>query len=264
MLYFNHISKERRMYVKEFVALIFSEYPSDAQITLFNFWHFFYLFVIFGGTILLSFLYIDRSKEKKDKLIRLFAYLTIGLYVADFFIMPLSDSYGSISEDKLPFHICTLMAVLVPFVQFSPRWKRIKVPVITLSIASSLMWMCYPGSALGGEPPFCYRIWQTFLFHGILFCWGVLNLSLGAVKLDFSTIWKEFVGILLVFAWASFGNTIYDGHNWFFLKDVLFPFIPVEYMPIAVIVSVFAVCLVIYGAYYGAAGLAGKKKTIRI
>ncbi len=246
--------------MKEFVAMLFSEYPSNTQITPFNIWHFFYLFMILGGTLLLSILFQNKTPEKKEKLIRLFAYLTIGLYVADFFIMPLSDSYGSISEDKLPFHICTLMAVIVPFVQFSKRWNAIKDPVIVLSIASSLMWMCYPGSALGGEPPFCYRISQTFIFHGFLFCWGVLNLSLGAEKLNIRTIWKEFIGIMIIFLWAAFGNTVYDGHNWFFLKDVLFPFIPVEFMPIAVVSSVFGVCLAIYGIYYGAIALVNKKQ----
>ena len=71
------------------------------------------------------------------------AYLTIGLYLIDFFIMPLSDSYGSISEDKLPFHICTLMGVMAAFVQFNPRCKAIKTPVVALAITSTLMWMCF-------------------------------------------------------------------------------------------------------------------------
>ena len=248
--------------MKDIVAMLFSEYPSNSQITPFNTWHFVYLFVILGGTLLLSLLFQNKTAEKKEKLIRLFAYLTICTYVADFFIMPLSESYGSISEDKLPFHICTLMGVLTPFVQFNSKWKAFKVPVITLAITSSLMWMCYPGSALGGEPPFCYRIFQTFIFHGFLFTWGVLNLSLGAEKLDIRKVWKEFIGIMLIFVWASFGNTVYDGHNWFFLKDVLFPFIPKELMPIAVVVSVFAVCLAIYGIYYGAVTLAGNRKKL--
>ena len=246
--------------MKEFVAMLFSEYPSNAQITPFNIWHFVYLFFILGGTLLLSVLFQNKPSEKKEKLIRLFAYLTIGLYVADFFIMPLSDSYGSISDDKLPFHICTLMAVMVPFVQFSKRLQWMKKPVIVLSIASSLMWMCYPGSALGGEPPFCYRIFQTFIFHGFLFTWGVLNLSLGAEKLDIHSVWKEFIGIMIIFLWASLGNAVYDGHNWFFLKDVLFPFIPAEIMPIAVVVSVFGVCLAIYGIYYGCLAMANQKR----
>ncbi len=165
--------------------------------------------------------------------------------------MPLSDSYDGISIYKLPFNICTIMAVLVPFVQFNPKFKAMKAPVVTLSMAGSLMWMCYPGTALGGQPPFCYLIFQTFMYHGFLFCWGFLNLALGAVKMDIRKIWKEFVGILLIFMWASFGNAVYDlGYNWFFIEESIFPFLKDEMMPYAVISSVFAVCLCLYGIYY--------------
>ena len=163
--------------MKEFFAWLFSENTSTLQIGLFDIWHFTYLGIIFGGTLLLSLLLQKRSTSAKEKTLRIFAYLVIGFYVGDFFIMPLSDSYSGISAYKLPFNICTIMAVMVPFVQFDSKFKGIKTPVVVLSIASSLMWMCYPGSALGGQPPFCYLIFQTFMYHGLLFCWGVLNLS---------------------------------------------------------------------------------------
>ena len=245
--------------MKDIVSFLFNEHASTAQIEPFNLWHFVYLFGILGTALVLSILYKDKSAEKKEKLIRLFAYLTIGIYIADFFIMPLSDSYGSISEDKLPFHICTLMGVMAAFVQFNRHFKAIKTPVVTLAITSTIMWMCYPGSALGGEPPFCYRIFQTFIFHGLLFCWGVLNLSLGSVKLDFRKIWQEFIGIMIIFVWASFGNSVYDGHNWFFINGVLFPAIPEEYMPPLVVITVFAVCVAIYGIYFGLKALLSRK-----
>lgn len=237
--------------MKEFFAWLFSEHNSDLQIGLFDQWHFLYLFIVFGGTALLSCLFCHKPKDKKDRILKIFAYLTFGLYIADFFIMPLSDSYNGISVYKLPFNICTIMAVLVPFVQFNRKFAPIKSPVVTLSIASSLMWMCYPGTALGGQPPFCYLIFQTFMYHGLLFCWGVLNLTYGEVKLEFRNIWKEFCGILLILIWAAFGNTIYDGeHNWFFIEKSIFPFLTDEIMPLMVVLSVFSVCLVIYGAYY--------------
>lgn len=250
--------------MKAFVAWLFSENNSSLQIGLFDIWHFLYLFVIFGGCIALWLIFRDRTAASKEKVLRFFAYLTIGIYIADFFIMPLSDSYNGIGVDKLPFHICTLMASLVPFVQFNPKWEKIKTPVVTLSITSALMWMCYPGSALGGEPPFCYRIFQTFMFHGILFCWGVLNLCLGAVRLNIKKIWKEFVGILLILLWASFGNAIYDDQNWFFLADSLFAFLSDEIMPLMVVVTVFAVCLVIYGAYYALSNLSKRNNTVTV
>lgn len=238
--------------MRDLVHWLFSEHNSDLQIGLFDIWHFFYLFVIFGGSVLLAVLFSKKTEQVKEKLIGLFAYLTVGLYLADFMIMPLSDSYSGISVYKLPYNVCTIMAVLVPFVQFNSKFRRIKTPVVMLSVTCSMMWMCYPGSALGGQPPFCYLIFQTFMYHGFLFCWGFLNMALGAVKPDIKKIWKEFIGILCILAWAAFGNAVYDGEqNWFFIETSIFPFLTDEIMPLMVVLSVFVCCLVVYGAYYG-------------
>lgn len=250
--------------MKAFFAWLFSENNSALQIGLFDAWHFLYLFIILGGSIFLALALRNRSDRAKERMLRLFAYLTIGLYVADFFIMPLSDSYDGISVYKLPFNICTIMAVLVPFVQFNPKFRPIRSAVVTLSAASSLMWMCYPGSALGGQPPFSYIIFQTFMYHGFLFAWAFLNLTLGAVQLEFRKIWKELCGILCILVWAAFGNTIYDGEqNWFFIQKSIFPFLSDEIMPLMVVLSVFGVCLVIYGIYYGVRSALHKAEKIR-
>lgn len=253
----------------KFVAWLFSENNSSLQIDLFDFWHFLYLFIVFGGTALLALSKCHRSEQEKEKALRLFAYLTIGLYIADFFIMPLSDSYNyQISAYKLPFNICTIMAVLVPLVQFNPRVHGFRHVVVTLSITSSMMWMCYPGTALGGQPPFSYVVFQTFMYHGFLFCWGVLNLAYGTVVLDIRNIWHEFCTILAILVWACFGNGVYSGYqNWFFIEDSIFPFLSDEIMPLMVVFSVFGSCLVVYGIYYGIRHCITKKQiqnTIRI
>ena len=245
--------------MKDFVSLLLNEYPSTAQILPFNLWHFVYLFSILGVALLLGVLFKDKAMEKKEKLIRLFAYLTIGIYIADFFLMPLSDSYGSISEDKLPFHICTLMGVMGAFVQFNPRLSAIKTPVVVMAVASSLMWMCYPGSALGGQPPFSYVIFQTFMYHGLLFGWGLLNLAWGGVTLRWKEIWKEFVGVLILLVWSGFGNAVYDEQNWFFTKQSIFPFLPDEVMPPVVVFCVFGTCFLVYCGYFGIRALVQKR-----
>jgi len=248
--------------MKEFFAWLFSQNNSQLQIGLFDGWHFLYLFIIFGGTLALA-LAGRKSPKYQNRFQVIMAYLTVGLYLIDFFIMPLSDSYDGISPYKLPFNICTIMAVLVPFVQFNPQFAGIRQPVVTLSIASSLMWMCYPGTALGGQPPFCYIIFQTFMYHGFLFCWGVLNLAYGDVVYDIRKIWKEFVGILLILVWAAFGNAVYDrGYNWFFIETSIFPFLSDEIMPLMVVLSVFGTSLVIYGIYYACRALRRQKTAV--
>ena len=247
--------------MKEIVTWLLSQNNSSLKIGLFDGWHFLYLFVIFGGTALIGIFFSKKSPAAKDKVLRVFAYLTFGLYIADFFLMPLSDSYNGISVYKLPFNICTILAVCVPFVQFNKRFVPIKSAVVSLSITSSLMWMCYPGSALGGQPPFSYVIFQTFMYHGLLFAWGVLNLALGEIELDFKKIWKEFLGILMILVWAAFGNMIYDGEqNWFFIETSIFPFLSDEIMPVMVVFSVLGSCVVVYSVYYAVRAMIRKRE----
>lgn len=250
------------IFVKELVRWLLSENNSALQIGLFDIWHFLYLFIVFGGTVLLALLV--KGEQRREKAVRMMAYLTIGLYIADFFLMPLSDSYNRISIDKLPFHICTLMSVMAAFVQFNKRLEKIKTPVVTLAIASSLMWMCYPGSALGGQPPFSYIIFQTFMFHGFLFCWGALNLAYGFVVLDFRKIWKEFCGTLIILVWAGIGNALYDDQNWYFIRYSIFPFLPDRVMPPVVVFCVFGTCFVVYCGYFAIRALAGRKNKISV
>lgn len=243
--------------MKAFVHRLFSQNNSDLSIGLFDVWHFTYLAIIFGGAALLSFLLHTKSEATRTRAVKFFSALTIGLYVADFFIMPLSDSYSfSIGIDKLPFHICTFVGVLAAFVQFSPRFEKYKSTVVCLAIASSMMWMCYPGNALGGQPPFCYIIFQTFMYHGSLFTWGILSLTLSQTRLCFKGMWRELIVTLFIMCWATLGNTIYPNEqNWFFVSRSIFPFLPDKVMPIASVLSVMGVCLIIHTVYHVASML---------
>ena len=245
--------------MKEAVHWLLSQNHSSLTIGLFDIWHFVYLAICIGGPALLAALMNKKSDEVKEKIVRVFAYLTIGIYIADFFLMPLSDSYDGIAIHKLPFHICTLMGVMGAFVQFNPRLSAIKTPVVVMAVASSLMWMCYPGSALGGQPPFSYVIFQTFMYHGLLFGWGLLNLAWGGVTLRWKEIWKEFVGVLILLVWSGFGNAVYDEQNWFFTKQSIFPFLPDKVMPPVVVFCVFGTCFLVYCGYFGIRALIQKR-----
>lgn len=254
--------------MREFVTHLLRRDNSTLEIDLFNIWHFVYLFVIFGGAVLLAVLWRNKSAASKESLLRAVAYLTIGLYVLDFFCMPLSDSYNGISQDKLPFHICTLVGVFVPFVQFNKRFEPIKKAVVVLAVTSSLMWMIYPGSALGDIPPFCYKVFQTFMFHGFLFAWGFLYLALDVIQLQWRTIWHEFVGTLIILVWAALGNATYADQNWFFIKESIFPFLTDEVMPPVVVFCVCGSVFVVYCAYFGIRALihrsAEKKELVTV
>ena len=125
-----------------------------------------------------------------------------------------------------------------------------------------MMWMCYPGSALGGQPPFSYIIFQTFMFHGLLFSWGFLQLAFGKTVLNFRKIWMELAAVLIILVWATLGNTLYDAQNWFFVEYSIFPFLTDEIMPPVVVFCVFGTCFLVYCAFYAVRGIArriGKK-----
>lgn len=240
--------------MREFLLKLFSTSEGNIEITLFSIWHILYILLIIGGAIGACFLLRGKDNEKKTKVMRGLAYAVIITYIVDFFIQPLSRSSYEMDVDKLPFHICTLMGVMIPFVQFNKKFNKIKDVVACLSIVASLMYITYPGSALGGVTPWCYKVIQTFVFHGLVFAWGVLSVSTGAVKFDFKKIWRELVAILIIIMWANFGNTVYSNekhhYDWFFITGSTFPFIPSWLMPFVVLVAVFAMCAIIFSIVY--------------
>ena len=219
------------------------------EITLFSLWHFMYIVLIVGLTIGLAFILKGKSQKVKNTALSILAVAAVAVYIADFFIMPLSRTSGTIDIDKLPFHICTFISIMIPFAQFNSRakgWASFKEVVSCLAIVSSLMYITYPGSALGDVGTFSYKVVQTFVFHGLVFSWGLLSLTTGHSSLHFKNIWKQVIGILIVMVWATIGNFSYDNYNWFFLKESIFPFISDALMPLAVFFAVFTMCAIIY------------------
>lgn len=236
--------------MREFLLNLFGTDEGSVEIGLFSIWHILYFVLIVGGTIGSCFILKNKSEETKEKVRRILAYFVIGVYIADFFIQPFMSSDYSMNVDKLPFHICTLMGCLIPFAQFNKKFDRIKDVICCLSIVASLMYVTYPGSAIGDVLPWCYKVVQTFVFHGLVFAWGVISVATGAIKLEFKNIWKELVAILIIIVWAGFGNNAYSNelhhYDWFFITGSTFPFVPTWLMPFAVLAAVYAMCAIIF------------------
>lgn len=249
--------------MSEFFKLIFGTTSGSAEITLFSVWHILWIVIIIGLSFCGYFFLRNKSEHAKTVTLNVLAYLVIGTYVLDFFIMPFSQ--GKIDIDKLPFHICTLTGIFIPFVQFNDRFKPIKSVICCFAIVSSLMYVTYPGSALGGVTPWCYKVIQTFVYHGLVFAWGFLSVSLKAVSFNFREIWKEAVGIVILIAWAFLGNYAYGGipeghhYDWFFITGSTFPFIPPWLMPFVVFAAVYGMCVLIYLIDYVVKRIAQKK-----
>ncbi|MBE7082761.1 MAG: hypothetical protein E7378_03710 [Clostridiales bacterium] len=234
--------------MREWFLSLFDKNLGGLEINLFDFWHIGYLLLAIGGIILTAFLLRKKSEKTQRKFVNALIIIAVISYVLDFFVQPLYRG-GEMDVDKLPFHICTFISIVAIFARFNKKFAWLNQPAVVLCIVAPLMYLCYPGSALGGVSPIGYKVVQTFFYHSMVLAYGVLSLTTKSVKLSIKGIWKEFFMILFIALWASIGNAIYADYDWFFLKGSAFPFIPVSIMPLVVIVAVFLMVLIIYGIY---------------
>ena len=222
-----------------------------SEITLFSVWHFMYIILIIGGSFLAAFLLKGKTENTKKTVLGVFACIVTIVYIADFFLMPLVRADHTIDIDKLPFHFCTVLAIFIPFAQFNKKFEKVKDVIACFAVVSSLMYITYPGSALGGVGVFEYKVVQTFLYHGVVFAWGFLSLTTGSATLSFNKIWKELVGLVILVAWGLIGSYTYSNltphhYDWFFVTGSTYPFIPAWAMPFVVIAAVFGMCAIIH------------------
>ena len=240
---------------------IFADRKGGVVFACFGIWHILYMAVIFG-VILLAVLFLKRKEEKcRKKAILVALYLAFGLYMADFFLMPLA--YGYIDIEKLPFHMCTLMCLLSFLSCRSVLFAKYRKQFALLGLVSNLIYVIYPaGVGWYQIHPLSYRVVQTLLFHGAMTAYGILTLALGQDKLTFKSSLQEIPVICEATLWAILGNTLYNGtageynhmFNWFFVVRDPFYMLPAEIapyvMPFVMIIVIYAADLLIYGAYF--------------
>ena len=248
--------------MREIFLKIFGEHPSNevTKISMFSWHHIIYLVLIIGAIVALSLIYFSKSNARKERVMSIIAIITLATYLGDFFLQPFYnggtiDVNGEMILDKLPFHICTVMCPLIIISRFTKIGKGIKTPIVTLSIVAPLMWLIFPGTALNSsQSAFSYEVIQLFLYHGIVFIYGCLSLTLNETHLEIKKVYKEAICIVGIALWATLGNLVYSctshDYNWFFLKDPVFSFIPKAINPFVVVVIFFLSSLVVYGVYY--------------
>ena len=207
--------------MKEFFEKIFGYVPSDITPQLFGWQHFLIMAFVAGAIIGFSFLFKNKSEKTKKRVLNISAITIITLYIFDFFVQPFWD--GDLVIGKLPFHICTLVGVLIPFVNFNKKFSFMKMSVVVWAILAPLAWVIFPANFLNRPVQiYSYPIVQSFVFHIFEIFWGVFMLVSGEVKLEWKKIWQPIVGLFPVAAWASLGQEMYYpgelGENFLFLK----------------------------------------------
>ena len=102
---------------------LFGDGEVTVDITLFSIWHFLYIILIIGLSIGAAFILRNKSDKAKRTTVSVLAILLAVSYFSDFFIHPFISGNGEMILDKLPFHICTLLAIFVPFAQFNKKFQ---------------------------------------------------------------------------------------------------------------------------------------------
>ena len=186
--------------MREFAIWLFSD-DKPLNIDVFSFFHIFYTGTIIILTILLG-LYLSKKDEKtQNRALSIIAFATAFLYISDFFVQPLmhgdASVAGEMNIDKLPFHICTLLCPVLNFVQFNKTFEKlinaIREPVAVLAIVGPIMYLTYPNGAVGDISPICYKILQTFIYHGLVFAWGFNMIATKKVVLSIKRSWHALV-----------------------------------------------------------------------
>ena len=242
--------------------------------TCFGLWHLLYLTVIFGVILTVIFLLKNKTDTAKYRATSTALYTAVGLYAADFFLMPFA--YGEIDLEKLPFHACTAMCLLCVISRHNRFLGRFRNQFILLGLLSNLIYVIYPaGVGWYLVHPLSYRVWQTLLYHGAMTAFGLFSLAFGTACGGMKPEWKECPRDLALLGamtlWALLGNTLYNGldgrfFNWFFVVRDPFYLLPEQIapyiMPFLMVTVMFAGEMLIYLGYFGIRRIKNRRKSL--
>ena len=227
---------------------LLSDKTGGRTFVLFGPWHWFWIgMTILAAAVLIRTLGRGDDAMKKGILDRL-SGLAFGLYILDFFLMPLA--YGQIDVEKLPFHACTAMCVMCFLSRRSSFWGRFRGAFAVLGFVSNVVYLVYPAGVMWqGVHPLCYRVIQTLGFHGLMTAACLLSLIFEGTG---SRVQNLAVTAAMTL-WAMVGNFAYNSqtrlYNWFFVVRDPFGILPEEIssyvMPVLNIVMFFAVELAV-------------------
>ena len=245
-----------------FLSNLLSDKKGGEIFTLFSAWHFFYIVLTAVTVALVLILLKNKSESSKNKTTKAFIYIAFGLYVLDFFAMPLA--YGEIDIEKLPFHACTAMCVMC-FLSYHIRFlEKYRLSFVLLGLISNLVYLIYPAGVMWhAVHPLSYRVIQTLVFHSVMTAYGSLILIYEYKKFEIKKCYRDLSVILFMTVWALIGNYTYNGSaegyshffNWFFVVRDPFYAIPESIapfvMPLLNVAVFFAVEMIVHTVIFG-------------
>ncbi len=230
-----------------FLHELLSDKTGGEIFTCFGPWHLFWIGLTAGFSAGLGMYLRKQDLQRRDQALRGLFSLAFGLYVLDFFLMPLA--YGEIDIEKLPFHACTAMCVMC-FLSRRRFLGRFRASFALLGFVSNFVYLIYPAGVMWhAVHPLCYRVIQTLGFHGLMTAACLMALIFGE-----RGSWPQHLTVTAAMtAWAMLGNYTYNNddrlYNWFFVVRDPFGILPADLapfvMPLLNLVIFFAVELAV-------------------
>ena len=205
---------------------------------LFGVWHFVYIVLAVAAVTVLLCVLKNKGADSKRNTLRLLSDIAFGLYIADFFLMPLA--YGEIDIEKLPFHACTATCVAC-FLSYRVTFlSKYRTSLAMLAFISNFVYLIYPAGVMWhAVGPLSYRVVQTLIFHTVMTVYGFLTLVYDSDEIKVANAKRDSGAVLVMTLWAVLGNCVYNGtsegyshfFNWFFVVRDPFYAIPERLSP---------------------------------
>ena len=178
--------------MNELLTNLLKDHKGEQIFNCFGIWHILFMIVIFGSIITILLILKNKDQKTKIKITNLIINITFGLYILDFFLMPLA--YGSIDVEKLPFHICTLSCVLCFLSRHNNYLSKFKLTFALIGLIGNIIYVIYPaGVGWYQVAPYSYRVIQTLLYHGLMTLYGVLTITYDDEKIKWSNCYRAHV-----------------------------------------------------------------------
>ncbi len=221
-----------------FLSKLLADKKSGEIFTLFSVWHFIYIVIAVLTSVILLTVFKNKDVPAKKKLSKTLIDISFGLYLADFFLMPLA--YGEIDIEKLPFHACTAMCVIC-FLSYRINFlEKYRTSFALLGFISNLVYLIYPAGVMWhAVHPISYRVIQTLVFHVLMSVYGFTVLVFEQNRFNIKKSYRDLIVLSLMVLWALLGNYAYNGtsgdyshfFNWFFVVRDPFNMFPAQISP---------------------------------
>ena len=158
------------------------------MVQLFNFWHFFFIFlcagIIVGGYYLLK----DKTEKTKRIVIGAMLFFNLALHFLKLTFPPSSEDVLRGARDVGFINVCATSVLFFPFI-FLSKNKTANDYMVYLGVISGFLAMLYPTEAIG-KSLLTLDVWRFYICHIIIIAGPMLTILLGLHKLDIKRIWR--------------------------------------------------------------------------